>query len=283
MQMSLFLSGQWDAEFHFSVNAWSHFVWCVLAAPLCSIVHMVALCQCWFLPIFLPMVAVNAFLLRGLWDFRFAVPESVRHRAYRLHLKFGCHRHLMHSVYGLNIVMLNLSALSVPLIIRGYMPNGSHSWFEDQTNCTVYFVLGFLAIMPLGNFVHVSLHRLCKETKPLYGFVANAICHAFIEIAVYISLLEKINRNSKLFMSNGGFDGSGHFIVRDRLLGSMMFNLICIPGVSMVIGGSLFWQQSLNRVHISASNLLLFVSVIIFSMPTFFDQFIVQNYYSDLT
>jgi hypothetical protein len=283
MQTSLFLSGQWDAEFHFSVNTWSRSVWGMLAAPLCSIVHVLVMCQCWFLPVFLPMVAVNAFMSRSLWDFRVVVPESIRHRAYRLHLKFGHQRHLMHSVFGLNIVMLNLSCLAIPLIIRGYIPNPSHSWFEDQTNCTIYFVLGFVAVMPLGNFIHVSLYRLCKGTKPLYGFVANAICHALIEIAVYIYLLDKINKNARLFTSKNGFDGSGQSIVRDRLMGSMMFNLICIPGISMIIGGCFFWQQKLNRAHVSASNLLLFVSVIIFAMPTLFDQFIVQNYYSDLT
>jgi hypothetical protein len=282
MQTSLFLSGQWDAEFHFSVDVWSHCVWCFFAAPLCSLVHAAAAATCWFLPVLLPMASVNTFLLRSLWDFRVSVPESVRHKAYRLHLNFGSHKHLMHSVFGLNIVMLNLSSLVVPLIIRGYMPDPSHSWFHDKTNCTVYFVLGFVAVMPLGNFVHVSLHRLCKDSKPLYGFVANAICHALIEIAVYIYILDKFNRDSQLFTTKDGVNGGGQSIVKDRLMGSMMFNLICIPGVAMVVGGVFYWQQSVNRAHVSTSNLLLFVSIIIFAMPSFFDQYIIQNYYSDL-
>jgi hypothetical protein len=283
-QQSLFLSGLWDAEFQFCSTTTSRVVWCFFAAPLCSVIHAAAACCCWLLPVLLPMTTVNVFLLKSLWDFKVNVPDSLRRRAYLLHLRFGHQMHLLHSVFGVNIIMLNLSMLTVPLVVRGYMPDPSHKWFHNQGNSTIYFVLGFIAVIPLGNFVHVSLYRLCSKTKPLYGFVANAICHAVIEISVYISLLDKYSNNPSLFKDNANndFDGDSQVIVKDRLVGSIMFNLIFIPGLAMVVGGYSYLQQAMNRVHVSTSMLLVFVSIFIIAMPSFFDAFIIQTYYGDL-
>jgi hypothetical protein len=279
IQQHLFLSGQWDAEFQFSSATSCRLAWCLFAAPLCSVVHAAAACVCWILPVLLPMSTVNVFLLKSLWDFKVPVSAPVRLRAYLLHLRFGNAMHLLHSVFGVNIIMLNLSALTIPLIVRGYMP-GSHKWFHNKVNCTIYFVFGFLAVIPLGNFIHVSLYRLCSKTKPLYGFVANAVCHAVIEISVYISLLDKYSSDRNVLETGVG---ESQAIVKDRLVGSMMFNLIFIPGLAMIFGGFSYLQQAMNRVHVSTSTLLVFVSIFIISMPTFFSQFIIQTYYADLT
>jgi hypothetical protein len=278
IQQYLFLSGQWDAEFQFSSATSSRLAWCLFAAPLCSVVHAAAACVCWILPVLLPMSTVNVFLLKSLWDFKVPVSAPVRLRAYLLHLRFGNAVHLLHSVFGVNIIMLNLSALTIPLIVRGYMP-GSHKWFHNKVNCTIYFVFGFLAVIPLGNFIHVSLYRLCSKTKPIYGFVANAVCHAVIEISVYISLLDKYSSDRSVLETGG----ESQAIVKDRLVGSMMFNLIFIPGLAMIFGGFSYLQQQMNRVHVSTSTLLVFVSIFIIAMPTFFSQFIIQTYYADLT
>jgi hypothetical protein len=269
-------------EFRFFSSTWSRCVWRVLAAPLCSVVHILVLIFCWFLPVFLPMVTVNLYCLKSLWDFIAIPTEKFRSKAFVLQLHFGHPVYLLHSVFGVNVVMLNVAvALIVPMIAVGWF--SSHKWFQNKTNCSIFFVFGSLAVIPLGNFIHISLHRLCSETKPLYGFVVNAVCHALIEISVYISLLQKFNANPALLYSSDSTSGGGGLaIVTDRLVGSMMFNLIFIPGVSMAVGGLSYFQQTMNRLHIGTSGLLLFVSISLFSIPSLFIHFIINAYYSNL-
>jgi len=274
LQQSLFLKGRWDSEFQLSSSVGASAAWRYFAAPICSIVHALAACICWLLVVLLPMATVNVFMLRSLWDFKHAVPDSLRHRAYLLQMRFASWKYCSYSVYGVNILMLNLSLMVIPLLVRGYAPS-KPNWFSSEYNCTLYFVLGFIAIIPLGNFIHVSLYRLCSKTNPLYGFVANALFHAIIEIAVYIYLLEKANRNTTLLSTNAGV------LVNERLMGSMMFNLAFIPGVSMIVGGLKHHQQVFNRYQVATNNLLIFVSICMFVIPTLFYR-LVSASFSDL-
>ena len=274
LQQSLFLKGRWDSEFQLSSSVGASAAWRYFAAPICSIVHALAACICWLLVVLLPMATVNVFMLRSLWDFKHAVPDSLRHRAYLLQMRFASWKYCSYSVYGVNILMLNLSLMVIPLLVRGYA-SSKPNWFSSEYNCTLYFVLGFIAIIPLGNFIHVSLYRLCSKTNPLYGFVANALFHAIIEIAVYIYLLEKANRNTTLLSTNAGV------LVNERLMGSMMFNLAFIPGVSMIVGGLKHHQQVFNRYQVATNNMLIFVSICMFVIPTLFYR-LVSASFSDL-
>jgi Ca2+/H+ antiporter len=95
-----------------------------------------------------------------------------------------------------------------------------------------------------------------------------------LEIAVYIFLLDTFSKNPQLF--------GDKFVVKDRIIGSMMFNLIFIPGVAMLIGGLFYFQQTMNRFHVSTSNLLLFVSIVIFCISTLFQVFVIDQYYGNL-
>ena len=271
LQQSLFLKGRWDTEFQFSSSSNAFALWRFVAAPMCSMVHALAVCICWMLVVLLPMASVNVFMLRSLWDFKHAVPDTLRRRAYLLHLRFGSWKYCSYSVYGVNIIMLNLSMMVIPLVIRGYVPSKPY-WFASQGNCTLYFVLGFIAVIPLGNFIHVSLYRLCSKTNPLYGFVANAIFHAVIEIAVYIYLLNKSSIDPSFKSKYAGV------LVNERLTGSMMFNLTFIPGVAMIVGGIRHFQQVFNRYQISTNSLLIFLSICMFVMPTLFQELVMSQY-----
>ena len=273
---SLYFKGSWDLEFQLSSDRKTSIAWRYFAAPLCSIVHALAACICWLLVVLLPMATVNVFMLRSLWDFKYAVPDLLRRPTYLLNVRFASWRYFAYSVHGVNIVMLNLSLMVIPLVVRGYAPS-TPNWFSSQYNCTLYFVLGFIAVIPLGSFVHMSLKELCSTTKPLYGFVANAIFHAIIEISVYIYILDRANNELDFDQRD-----IANALVVDRLLGSIMFNLAFIPGAAMFLGGLVYKQQEFNVFQFSANNVILFISICLFAMPTLFYHFIAKDLLSTL-
>jgi Ca2+:H+ antiporter len=114
-------------------------------------------------------------------------------------------------------------------------------------------VSAFLAIVPLAYIIGTAVGSIALQTNFTIGAMLNAIFGVSIEIILYSSAIRR-----------GGLEQ----LVQAGVTGSVLGDLLLLPGLSMIFGGIKYKEQRFSPAVAGVSSVLLFISIIGAFTPT---------------
>uniref|UniRef100_A0A6B2KZL9 Sodium/calcium exchanger membrane region domain-containing protein n=1 Tax=Arcella intermedia TaxID=1963864 RepID=A0A6B2KZL9_9EUKA len=158
-----------------------------------------------------------------------------------------------YEVKGVNIVFLNLIpvVLSRVMIILYEIISEHHGTFPTL----VSFFVNILCSVPITFYIGTSIASIACQTNYTIGAILNATFGSVTELLLFTMALRDGNLNELILFS---------------LTGSLLCDMLLLPGLSMIVGGFKYKEQKFNPTAAAVSSLLLFVAVIGAFTPTVF-------------
>lgn len=119
---------------------------------------------------------------------------------------------------------------------------------------TALFIVSCLAIIPLAGWMGTATEHLAEHLGPGIGGLLNATFGNAAELIIALFALSK------------GLDG----VVKASITGSIIGNILLVLGLSILLGGFKFKQQTFNRTAASMSATALTLAAIALLIPTIF-------------
>jgi Ca2+:H+ antiporter len=132
-----------------------------------------------------------------------------------------------YSVFGANVILFNL-LFTIPLaIIMGFV--GGEPFLDKFA--LLIFPICLLANVPLSYYIGKSVSTISAQTSFAVGAFLNAAFGSVIELLLYFLSLAK------------GLED----LVQQAVTGSLIANMLLLPGIAMIFGGLKYKQQFFNR------------------------------------
>jgi len=155
-----------------------------------------------------------------------------------------------YEVKGVNIVFLNL----IPVVISRALMIVIHMFYEFHFLDTIpQFFIDLLCSIPITFYIGNSIASIAAQTNYTIGAILNASFGSITELMLFTFVIRKGALNDLILYS---------------LTGSLLCDMLLLPGLSMIIGGLKYHEQKFNPTAASVSSLLLFVAVIGAFTPT---------------
>jgi len=152
---------------------------------------------------------------------------------------------------GVNIVFLNLIpvvlARAIMIIVHIIEP------YNQGDNNIALFFIDLLCSIPITFYIGTSIASIAIQTNYTIGAILNASFGSITELLLFSFAIKKGALNDLILYS---------------LTGSLLCDMLLLPGLSMIIGGIKYHEQKFNPQAASVSSLLLFVSIIGAFTPT---------------
>lgn len=230
-------------------------LWIVLLAPL----HLLVWFFTWETVLLIPMAKVAMRLLK----YSYYQPLSLQiERDYPgadrdvivCCFKAANHYYYKYSVFGMNIILINLLPFVLISLFVGYViphitPN------EVEAPPAVRTILTLISAVPLTYYIGSAVSSLSAQATPAVGAVLNATFGSIVDLIVYF-----------LAIAKGSLDG----LVTAGVTGSLLGMMLLTPGLCMLAGGIKYRQQRFSSAAAGVSIVLLFVSLIGAFIPTIF-------------
>lgn len=108
------------------------------------------------------------------------------------------------------------------------------------------FVIMLLSIIPLSYILGLAIACISAQTTPAVGSVLNATFGSALELILcFFALKEGL-----------------HDLVRGSIVGTILYCLLCLPGLAMIAGGIKYREQKFNQTAAGVGSVLLIVSII---------------------
>jgi Ca2+:H+ antiporter len=152
---------------------------------------------------------------------------------------------------GVNIVFLNL----IPIVLTRALMIVVHIFYHyDQgDNPILLFFIDLLCSIPITFYIGTSIASIAIQTNYTIGAILNASFGSITELLLFSFAIRKGALNDLILYS---------------LTGSLLCDMLLLPGLSMIIGGIKYHEQKFNPTAASISSLLLFVAIIGAFTPT---------------
>ncbi|KAL6047436.1 Low affinity vacuolar monovalent cation/H(+) antiporter [Balamuthia mandrillaris] len=220
--------------------------------PLLALMHIVTMCICWMIVVFIPMAKLNKnaimLLFQNPLDTR--VSDSPSGNIVMCTYQAGSYRYYKYNAIGFNVILLNLLSFVVISLIVGYvLPH------RMQPSPIILFCTSILSIIPLAYYIGMAVASIAAQTNFAIGAMLNAMFGVSIEIILY----------GMAIMEGGLTD-----LIQAGVLGSLLGDLLLLPGLSMIAGGIKYKEQKFSPAAAGVSSVLLIISVIGVFTPTIF-------------
>jgi len=235
-------------------------IWACLAWTVLLFANILSFTICWFLVVFIPMAKVVRVGITGilfspdplsigvtsgypgpgtnviLWTF-----QAINKNYYK------------YTVWGVNIVLLNLLPLVLAALFFSYLPKFVP---EAKLPDMFMFVICLFSAIPLAYYIGLGLSSLSAQTSFSVGAVLNATFGSIIELILYVAAL------------TSGLTS----VVQASVTGSLLALMLFLPGLSMLLGGIKNSDMKFNPASAGVSGILLLLSVLGIFTPTIFYQ-----------
>jgi len=152
---------------------------------------------------------------------------------------------------GVNIVFLNLIpvvlARAIMIVVHIVEP------YDQGGNNLALFFIDLLCSIPITFYIGTSIASIAIQTNYTIGAILNASFGSITELLLFSFAIKKGALNDLILYS---------------LTGSLLCDMLLLPGLSMIIGGIKYHEQKFNPQAASVSSLLLFVAIIGAFTPT---------------
>jgi uncharacterized membrane protein YccF (DUF307 family) len=232
-----------DIHYEASTPAWV--IWCIVASFLTAI-HAVIAFICWIIVVSIPMSKVHQVGIRMAWHDPLAVRitssakmdgeiELSTEQAFSL-------SYISYEALGVNVVLLNMTpCILIVVLFELVIPHHYHP------PSVIFAVMCLFAIIPLAYIIGTAVGSIALQTNFTVGAMLNAIFGVSIEIILYSSAIRR-----------GGLET----LVQAGVTGSVLGDLLLIPGLSMLAGGIKYKEQRFSPAVAGVSSVLLVISVI---------------------
>jgi len=160
--------------------------------------------------------------------------------------------YFQYEVKGVNIVFLNL----IPVVLaRVFMILIHLITHQTILPTLLQFFINILCSIPITFYIGTSIASIACQTNYTIGAILNATFGSVTELLLFTLALREGNLNELILFS---------------LTGSLLCDMLLLPGLAMIAGGIKFKEQQFSPTAAAISSLLLFVAVIGAFTPTIF-------------
>ena len=146
---------------------------------------------------------------------------------------------------------IKLSKSSIVFFLLAFAPAALILDFMD-VNHILLFVVAAVALVPLAKLIGDSTEHLSFHYGPTAGSLLNVTFGNATEIIIAILAI------------NSGLFG----LVKASIIGSVLGNILLIFGLSIVVGGARFKEQSFSKENVGFQSSMLFLAIIGLAVPT---------------
>jgi Ca2+:H+ antiporter len=245
-----------------SMQANIGFVLWWIPATMLLVAHALCWAICWFFVVTIPLSKISHKLLfllprRDIVQLRVEPQYPGAGAEILMFANQSVNRYyVQHSIYGFNIVLLNLLPLVLVSLVVGYIFPLIGLGVVVEDNPIAMAVIMLLSIIPLSYYIGLAIASLAAQTNAAIGSVLNATFGSAVELILYC------------FALNRGL----HDIVTGGIIGSLLGCTLLLPGLSMVAGGFKYQTQYFNQASAGVSSVMLTVSIVGAFTPTVFYQ-----------
>ncbi|ELR15277.1 Hypothetical protein ACA1_220160 [Acanthamoeba castellanii str. Neff] len=222
-----------------------YIIWLCTGGLIVNVLHCIVFAMCWMSVVLIPAAKVMS---TGIW-LNVQHPKNVR--IYRsapageaLNVNY-----YQYSVFGLNVILVNMLPFVAITLVLGYAPLPFHP------NPIVLFVTSLFSITPVAYYIGMAVASIAARTNYAIGAMLNAIFGVSIEIILYSVAI---------------WQGGLLELVRAGCIGSLLGDLLLLPGLSMIFGGIKYKEQRFSPTVAGVSSVLLIISIIGIFTPTMF-------------
>lgn len=130
-----------------------------------------------------------------------------------------------------------------------------------KLNPVVIAVITLLSIIPLAGLIAKSTENLSSKSGTIVGSLLNVTLSNIFEIIIGV-----------LAIRAGLIE-----LVKASLIGSIIFNLLFVTGISMLAGGIKYHEQTFNRSSAGVASTMLIIAMAGLAMPTVYSALIKDN------
>ncbi|KAL9648142.1 hypothetical protein ABK040_007507 [Willaertia magna] len=249
---------------------WSHFrmfsaiVFSIFLAPILLVFHLISSLICWLSIVGIPSSKVHFKGLKLLYsdiitiDVSNQFPPRVGADILLCTYQASNINYYNYSVFGLNVILVNMLPFSIISIILGY--SFGHDFVQKYALGIFPFCM--LSTIPLAYLIGKAIAAISVQTNYVIGALLNATFGSIIELILYFLALWK----------------GLHDVVVTSVTGAILATTLFVPGLAMIFGGIKYKQQFFNRNASVVSSALLLLAVVGCFLPTLFYVFNSTNY-----
>jgi Ca2+:H+ antiporter len=238
-------------DLQYEVSGPAKIVWSIVAAFL-TVIHAVIAAICWIIVVSIPMSKVHQVGIKMAWHDPLAVRitssakmdgeiELSTEQAFSL-------SYISYQALGVNVVLLNMTpCILIVVLFELVIPHHYHP------PSVIFALMCLFGIVPLAYIIGTAVGSIALQTNFTVGAMLNAIFGVSIEIILYSSAIRR-----------GGLET----LVQAGVTGSVLGDLLLIPGLSMLAGGIKYKEQRFSPAVAGVSSVLLVISVIGAFTPT---------------
>eukprot|EP01125_Pyxidicula_operculata_P006261 TRINITY_DN2174_c0_g1_i1.p1 TRINITY_DN2174_c0_g1~~TRINITY_DN2174_c0_g1_i1.p1 ORF type:complete len:658 (-),score=76.15 TRINITY_DN2174_c0_g1_i1:268-2241(-) len=231
--------------------------WLILSLIIIPI-NLISIALNWFFVVSIPMSKVVLTVTQLLISSPNSMEITNKYHLAQSHTVHLCTYRAFNIMYfdyqfrGINIVFLNLLPLVVIrvglIIIHFFVP------FHIFSPVFQFFI-DLVCSIPITFYIGTSISSIASQTSFTIGAILNATFGSITELLLFTIALKK-----------GSFDE----LILFSLTGSLLSDMLLLPGLSMIIGGMRYKEQHFNPKAAGVSSIMLFIAVIGAFSPTMF-------------
>ncbi|GIQ85068.1 hypothetical protein KIPB_006682 [Kipferlia bialata] len=223
-----------------------------LTLPVFGLVNMSLVCAMWILTVTVPSSKLLWTVTSLMAKEPLSIVFSVSPAAEPIYFSSspGSTSYFSYSVFGLNIILVNLLVFVFTALFLGY---GLGEVFVEAHPVLV-FVTCLIAVIPLAYYIGEAVSRISAKTNYAVGAVLNATFGSIIELILYWSAIKE----------------GMNTVVRQAVTGSLLGTMLLMPGLAMTIGGIRHHNMRINAATATVSSMQLVVASVLLFVPTIF-------------
>eukprot|EP01125_Pyxidicula_operculata_P013873 TRINITY_DN459_c1_g1_i1.p1 TRINITY_DN459_c1_g1~~TRINITY_DN459_c1_g1_i1.p1 ORF type:complete len:723 (-),score=152.84 TRINITY_DN459_c1_g1_i1:166-2166(-) len=245
-----------------SVRTSSKAAYGVFVVVLCSFLLPITVLNMalnWFFVVSIPMSKVILTIIQLLVSKPNHLAITTKYQQAQAHNVHLCTYRAFNILYfdyeykGINIVFLNLLPvviLRIALILIGFFVH------IELFSPVVQFFVNLLCSIPITFYIGMSISSIAAQTNYTIGAILNATFGSITELTLFTIALN----------SEGGFQE----LILYSLTGSLLCDMLLMPGLAMIVGGIKYKEQHFNAKAAGVSSILLFIAIIGAFSPTIF-------------
>lgn len=217
-------------------------------------VQLLALFFTWMGIVSIPMAKVNLEVFRMIFRRPLHIEIEADYRgAQRHHVILCTHQafstgYLGYRVWGMHVAIVNFFPIIVIAVIESYVMPEQYSLPP-----VAKFFVDLVCTVPIKFYIGMGISSIAAQTNYMVGALLSATFGSITELILYGAAIRA-----------GGLEK----MVTYAVTGSILCDLLLLPGLSMIVGGIKFKDQKFNSVAAGVGSIMLFISVVGSFTPT---------------
>eukprot|EP01122_Echinamoeba_exundans_P007279 TRINITY_DN2199_c0_g1_i1.p1 TRINITY_DN2199_c0_g1~~TRINITY_DN2199_c0_g1_i1.p1 ORF type:complete len:637 (-),score=100.40 TRINITY_DN2199_c0_g1_i1:45-1955(-) len=239
-----------------AANIAGYIIYLLFAIPILMPVQLWALFVTWMGIVSIPMAKVNLEVFRMIFRRPLHIEIEADYRgAQRHHVILCTHQafstsYFSYRIWGMNVAIVNFFPIIVIAVIESYVMPEQYSLPP-----VAKFFVDLVCSVPIKFYIGMGISSISAQTNYMVGALLSATFGSITELILYGAAIRA-----------GGLEK----MVTYAVTGSILCDLLLLPGLSMIVGGFKFKDQKFNSVAAGVGSIMLFISVVGSFTPTIF-------------